>query len=562
MMLYWHSLTPHLSQFLAVRFNPQGITEVEFNSISPLPYLHPLVLSFNAFHLTDILASVYFNKYIHNKPRKTMHFRIVFTFLILAGSVITLNDTVRDTEFNEALSKNESRYSSFLMQSVWQKVKYNKFSAIIAQVYLGYESSKIILKEKFTSMLPFLKDLPYLGQSARSENYTKFDLMQMDLQVEALTALRSFSRYSANIQAANMKRRTNFRKLPKQQQRLCHEAGYSKRLLDVDHVAEKNQQLLNEIRLFIMKEMDMKESHIEILQKSKKKYSPSSSNFRVIEGLLHYLRDWHPDFRDETREALQYIISQLRNIVPLESRNKTCVIVPGSGVGRIAHEIAIMGSGYGTKSNSSEGESQEAKFRAVYAVENSGIMHILHRFIYKGSANTNFDIYPHLHAFSNQVNSFSQLRKYTIPFQKQPDNLNIILGDFRNLDIYREMNCESVIVITMYLIDTASNMLDYLKAIENISKPQKSGPIRNGYWINVGPLKYGSSPLIELNLDELQNIRERLGWNDISTRNTLDEPAFEKKLMGYLTDRQSLWQAYYAVTMWCSQRKENSVLVE
>lgn len=492
-----------------------------------------------------------------------MHFRIVLAFIILASSVITLNDTACNTELNEALVKNETRYSSLPIQSVWQSAKYNKSSAIITQVYYRYEIFKVILKNKLTSMFSFLRHLPHLDQSDTLENYTKFDLMKKDLQVEALTALRSFSRYLSNIQAANTKRRKNLKKLPKQQQRLCHESGYSKRLLEVDHVAEKNQQLLNEIRHFMMEDMGIKEQHMQILQESKeKKYSPSSSNFRVIEGILHYLRDWHPDYRDETREAMQYITLQLRRIVPLESRNKTCVIIPGSGVGRIAHEISIMGNEYKRGLNSSKGETQGAKFRAVYAVENSGIMHILNRFIYKSSAKTNFDIHPYLHAFSNQISSISQLRKYTIPFQKQPDNLNIILGDFRNLDIYKDMNCESVIVITMYLIDTASNMLDYLKAIENIAKPQKSGPVRNGYWINVGPLKYGSLPLIELNLDELQNIREKLGWNDINARNTLDEPAFDKKLMGYLTDRQSLWQAYYAAAMWCSQRKENGVLIE
>lgn len=514
-------------------------------------------------HLTDILTLVHFVRYIHNYPRKAMHFRTIFVFLILASSAITLRDTLGDAGLNEALAKNESRYLYFPIQSVWQTFKYNESSAIIAQVFHRYESSKFILKEILTSLFPFLRHLPHLDQSATLKNYTKFDLMQMDLRVEVLTALRSFSRYLTNIQAANMKRRKNFRKLPKHQQRLCHEAGYSKRLLEVDHVAEKNQQLLNEIRLSIMKEMDIKELHFEMLEQSReKKYSPSSSNFRVIEGLLHYLRDWHPDFRDETGEAVQYITLQLRRIVPLESRNKTCVVIPGSGVGRIAHEIAIMGSGYETKLNTTKGGRQEAKFRTVYAVENSGIMHTLNRFIYKSFSNTTFDIYPYLHAFSNQINSFSQLKKYTIPFQTQPDNLNIILGDFRNLDIYKDMNCESVIVITMFLIDTASNMLDYLKAIENISKPQKSGPVRNGYWINVGPLKYGSLPLIELNLDELQHIRKRLGWDDISTRNTLDEPALEKKLMGYLTNRQSLWQAYYAVAMWCSQRKENALLIK
>lgn len=342
------------------------------------------------------------------------------------------------------------------------------------------------------------------------------------------------------------------KKLTKQQQKLCNEVGYLKRLKEIDHLIERNQELLYKVKTFILQELGITERHFKLLQnlKKKKHYSPSGSNFRVIEGLLHYLRDWDVHSTEEIDGILQYVINQIEHVVPPEGRRKTCVVVPGSGVGRIAHEIATMGN-------------RRESFNTVYAIENSGIMHLFNRFIYNKDKDSEiFDIYPYLHSFSNQQNTSLQLRRYGIHYQSKPKNLVLKFGDFRKLTMYENAGCDNIIVVTVFLVDTASNVLNYLDAIEKISKPDKERGIKNGYWINVGPLKYGSLPLVELNLEEIHLLRNKLGWADINSLVTLDNPNQHEKFMGYLTDKQSLWQAYYAVAMWCSQRLENNILLE
>ncbi|MCG8711237.1 hypothetical protein JHU04_004639, partial [Brenneria sp. 4F2] len=64
------------------------------------------------------------------------------------------------------------------------------------------------------------------------------------------------------------------------------------------------------------------------------------------------------------------------------------------------------------------------------------------------------------------------------------------------------------------------------------------------HWINAGPLKYGTRPLVQLNAVELRNLRNMRGWQDLQESYETDHT---RSLTGYLTDYGSLFQCYYGL---------------
>ena len=144
------------------------------------------------------------------------------------------------------------------------------------------------------------------------------------------------------------------------------------------------------------------------------------------------------------------------------------------------------------------------------------------------------------------------------PLGEIPETLHIHNQDFRHFKIPNRDSYKNIVVVTAFFIDTAENLLDYLDVIKNLTLP--SGNIERGYWINVGPLKYGTAAQVELNADELKDLRKNLGWKDYNSVYTIYDKlsAGDKTgLVGYLTDKESMWQGYYGLNMFASGREEN-----
>ena len=63
---------------------------------------------------------------------------------------------------------------------------------------------------------------------------------------------------------------------------------------------------------------------------------------RVQESLKHYVRDWSEEGAKERGRIFEPILRVLRD-VPVDDRRKLKVLVPGSGLGRLAWEISELG---------------------------------------------------------------------------------------------------------------------------------------------------------------------------------------------------------------------------
>lgn len=220
-------------------------------------------------------------------------------------------------------------------------------------------------------------------------------------------------------------------------------------------------------------------------------------------------------------------------------------------MGRIAHNIANLGKETGSQ------------FASVHAVEYSGLMSMCNSYIYSGSdkallpSSLAAEIFPYIHTSSNFVQSSSQFRTSQIScLVDKPDNLHLNIDDFRYFSISDSSKYENVVVLSVFFVDTAENLIEYLDTIKDLTSNKN---VKNGYWINIGPLKYGSAAQVELTAEELAKVRLAMGWKDLHYANSIENEK-DDGLVGYITDKKSMWQGYYGLSMWTSARKENKLI--
>lgn len=392
-----------------------------------------------------------------------------------------------------------------------------------------------------------VQSVPRIPHVENQIGHNHFQSTSEHSRIEILSAIKSLQAYSANTKKVNDRRKRLFKMMTWRQQKLCEDIGYMKKLTKVEQSITFNQRILSAIADSAVRTFGISYEDFELLRGSSNS-NTSSTNYRVIEALGHYIRDWSPDGDTELKPMLDYINEQLDKIIPIQDRSKTCVIIPGSGLGRIAHEIASIG------------HDNESSFGAVHAIEYSGLMHLCNEFIYSDENEAkNYDIYPYMCSCSNFTDSASQFRSSVVHSgQSKPQNLALNHEDFRYFEIPNKSQFENVVIISAFFIDTAENLISYLDTIQELTTPNsKRNNIKNGYWINIGPLKYGTAAQVELNSEELKKVRKAMGWKDINSADSLSSKNSDSKLVGYMTDKQSMWQGYYGLTMWNAERKEN-----
>ncbi|CAN3371142.1 hypothetical protein DICA4_F34794 [Diutina catenulata] len=346
----------------------------------------------------------------------------------------------------------------------------------------------------------------------------EFQALSGSTQREVISALKSLHNYSGGAKAINDRRRKLFKMMTWRQQQMCEQVGYTDKLNRIDQLAKKNQEFLAGVVRHGFDKYSLSFADFGYASDS----LTSSSTYRVIEALSHFTRDWSQS--TEIAPLVSYITRQLQKTIPESERADTCVVVPGSGLGRIAHEIASIPGGFQVK-----------------AVEFSGLMHICNQFVYSGE--DQYNIFPYIHTCSNFPEPANQFRSETVSGTTQPPNLKLFIDDFRHFRI-DDHQYKNVVVVSAFFIDTAENLMDYFDAITHFT----SGPAK-GYWINIGPLKYGSAPQVELTAQEIAAVRQKMGWIDLDYENTTED------LVGYITDKQSMWQGYYGLSRWTSVRE-------
>lgn len=247
---------------------------------------------------------------------------------------------------------------------------------------------------------------------------------------------------------------------------------------------EKNKQFTQMIALTICQSFGIEPNPLMW-------YEASHEDFdRVRSVLLQLMREWSDEGKVEREKSFDFIMTKLNHQYPdIESRPKVEVLVPGCGLGRIIFQLVL--NGYKVQGN---------EFSYHMLIMSNFILNYCH---------TQHEIFPFLHKLSNVESRATQLRPVIVPdtldalskaAQKHPnipfmDLMSMSAGSFTDLygpdtllsnksspNSFRTTNqAKFNTVITCFFIDTAANIIEYLKTIDYSLTP-------NGQWYNLGPL--------------------------------------------------------------------------
>ncbi|RCK65791.1 Carnosine N-methyltransferase [Candida viswanathii] len=227
-------------------------------------------------------------------------------------------------------------------------------------------------------------------------------------------------------------------------------------------------------------------------------WSPATSTEYDITSttLLQLTREWSDEGQKERETSFSLILSELEEMYPDElTRHAVKILNPGCGLGRLVLELVMKG--FWTQGN-------EISYHML--LTSSFILNCC-QFPHSHT------IFPFLAKSSHLVKRAYQTRGVTIPdvapfavlnelIQKNPqipygDLMSITAGSFLELygaevpdtdlsdaaanEVRKSSKDSFDVVVTNFFLDTASNIIDYIKAIHNVLKP-------GGKWINFGPL--------------------------------------------------------------------------
>ena len=125
--------------------------------------------------------------------------------------------------------------------------------------------------------------------------------------------------------------------LPGRHQHLAHRIGYNKKILKFDSAIALNENLT--IAIVRQARADIAK---ELLPKVSNRACSQPDIGRVREALKHIARDWSDEGREEREQTFAPILAELTKVAP-EDRPRAHILVPGSGLGRLAWEIAQLG---------------------------------------------------------------------------------------------------------------------------------------------------------------------------------------------------------------------------
>lgn len=134
----------------------------------------------------------------------------------------------------------------------------------------------------------------------------------------------------------------------------------------------------------------------------------------------------------------------------------------------------------------------------------SAFMNLAYRYLSSLSTPNSVSFHPYIDWWSHQATTSDLQRSVAFP-DAVVDSTTVLLieGDFTT--VLNENTGTYDIIVTLFFIDTARNLVSYLETIHRLLRP-------GGRWINLGPLLYGSGPFVQLSLDEIVQLSERIGF--------------------------------------------------
>ncbi|KAF3798336.1 Carnosine N-methyltransferase [Colletotrichum gloeosporioides] len=208
----------------------------------------------------------------------------------------------------------------------------------------------------------------------------------------------------------------------------------------------------------------------------------------------HLSRDWSPQGVKERLAVFPPVLAGLQEHFGEHGNGKN-VLVPGSGMGRLASDIADLG--YNVTAN----ELDYGSILAYHLLTNHTTS--LHQ----------YTLHPFVTKWTHQANPSSRYSAVTVPDHWPNKTVKLVEGDF--LDMFPE-DGQFDAVVTLFFIDISNNVIDFLSNIHRLLKP-------GGVWVNLGPLKWGTHTALQLSAEEVLQLADLLGFDvDHTSRKSVD----------------------------------------
>ncbi|KAJ6439830.1 hypothetical protein O9K51_07721 [Purpureocillium lavendulum] len=315
-----------------------------------------------------------------------------------------------------------------------------------------------------------------------------------------LDALHGFLKYKDG-QGAEVKRlRDLYSRVSKSQKALLdHHLGYSSKFDEVELKLARNQALCDSIVDSALDFYEVPYSELTAHVREKEAAGRAADRISVSQALKHIVRDWTTEGEHE--------------------RNSTFDCVLG-------FEVTIN--------------------------EWSMYMNVVYRFLEEEGKALEHSFYPFVEGWSHHATDADMHRKLSFPdVDLDPKAVLMTEGDFTTA--FTKQNGHYDVVITYFFIDTARNLLSYFDNIENVLKP-------GGYWINLGPLLYGTAPFVQLSLEDIIKITGAMGFDYQDTDERCGVPTLEgAKVRGmeaiYGFDKKALTKNAYNAQFWVAKKQ-------
>ncbi|KAI1792488.1 N2227-domain-containing protein [Ganoderma leucocontextum] len=407
-------------------------------------------------------------------------------------------------------------------------------------------------------------------------------------QAHFANVISTFQQYAPYALNANNRRRKDFHTLPLADRELLQSLGYKDRISAVDHAIFVNAEFLNHViaspDIFSGHDVEEDDDGPELkgndqedsddkgsahthshsyphphgshshshahehdassggsavdLHKEQgphRKYRPTEHDMDKLRSTLKQLvRDWSIEGkaeRDVCYEPMKEALIQHFSDIPQEERGNFRVLVPGAGLGRLAWDVASLG--FACQGNEFSHYMLLASFYMLNRTD--GI--------------NKHTIYPYVHSYSNNPNNDALLRPISIP-DVLPSSLPEGADFSLVAEIYGGLEADDLsagqwdAVLTCFFIDTAKNIVNYLRIIHRILAP-------GGVWINLGPLLWHwegnttNDPSVELTLDEVKALARKIGF-EISNELSIDTT--------YTNNAQSMLGYVYHAAFWTATK--------
>lgn len=398
--------------------------------------------------------------------------------------------------------------------------------------------------------------------------------------------IATFKHYQAYSLSANNRRRKDFFRLPPNDREILSTLGYKEKLAAVDKAIITNAEFFNQIVAdpHIFGHEVEEEPPQDGIYQPEMASLPSGSHFtpplhdyaasqvqsypyggvqpthqhshagpshshdtrptdfdmdKLRSTLKQFVRDWSDEGKVEREacyEPMKAALCFYFKDIPPEQRGSIRVLVPGSGLGRLAWDVAALG--FSCQGN-----------------EFSHYMLLASFFMLNRTSQANqHKIFPYVHTFSNLPKKDAMLRAIYVP-DVSPTSLpatsefSLVAGDFE--EIYGGQPQEGEpqsgqwnAIMTCFFIDTAKNVVNYLRIIHRILAP-------GGIWINLGPLLWhwennsSNDVSIELDLQEIKALAANIGF-EFMREGTIDTT--------YTNNAESMLGYVYHAAFWTAKK--------